>query len=140
MDELARLAETLDLRRTEPASTWAAVGLIAEDLSDTPARLLPDRLLPRCHGPGPGTHGLETPRLGFAVQNLDTLDFPDGSFDALIAIDTLYMPNDLNATLRKMAALLKRAGGWASSTPPAFGAWTASAPRCGRSAPRWAKP
>ena len=49
-------------------------------------------------------------QLDFVVQNLDTLDFPDGSFDALVSIDTLYMPNDLDATLRKMAALLRPGG------------------------------
>ena len=44
------------------------------------------------------------------MQNLDTLDFPDSSFDALYAIDTLYMPNDLEATLLKMKAMLKPGG------------------------------
>ncbi len=44
------------------------------------------------------------------MQNLDTLDFPTASFDALVAIDTLYMPNDLDATLRKMAGLLRPGG------------------------------
>ena len=112
MDQLDRLAEILNLRPDERAlDLGCGIGLIAEYLSE---------------GSGPAFTGIDycpdavaqalertaakRGRLDFAVQNLDTLAFPNGSFDALIAIDTLYMPNDLDATLRKMAALLKPGG------------------------------
>ena len=49
-------------------------------------------------------------RLTFRVLNMDTLDYPDGSFDAITSIDTLYMPNDLDATLRRLMCMLKPGG------------------------------
>lgn len=49
-------------------------------------------------------------RLDFAVQNFDALDFPESSLDAVISIDTLYMPNDLDDTLRKIVSFLKPGG------------------------------
>lgn len=49
-------------------------------------------------------------RLDFQVGNLDQLDFAPGSFDLLVAIDSLYMPNDLNRTLEQMRALLRPGG------------------------------
>lgn len=49
-------------------------------------------------------------RLNFKVGNLDDLDFPPRSFDTLISIDTLYMPSNLDDTLRQMVALLMPGG------------------------------
>jgi ubiquinone/menaquinone biosynthesis C-methylase UbiE len=49
-------------------------------------------------------------RLSFQVGNLDNLPFPPGSFDALISIDTLYMPNNLDSTLAQMRRLLTPGG------------------------------
>jgi ubiquinone/menaquinone biosynthesis C-methylase UbiE len=49
-------------------------------------------------------------RLSFSVGNLDHLDYPPASFDTLVSIDTLYMPNDLDSTLAQMRALLKPGG------------------------------
>jgi SAM-dependent methyltransferase len=49
-------------------------------------------------------------RLDFSVGNLDHLDDLPGPFDLLTSIDTLYMPNDLPATLRKMNNLLAPGG------------------------------
>ena len=112
MEQLARLAETLDLRPTERAlDLGCGIGLIAEYLSDSSGAAFTG--IDYC--PDAVAQALERTvskraRLDFAVQNLDTLDFPDGSFDTLIAIDTLYMPNDLDTTLGKMAALLKPGG------------------------------
>jgi ubiquinone/menaquinone biosynthesis C-methylase UbiE len=48
--------------------------------------------------------------LNFKTGNLDLLDFPDASFDLILSIDSLYMPNDLQKTLKKMVALLKPGG------------------------------
>ncbi|MCL5995192.1 MAG: methyltransferase domain-containing protein [Chloroflexi bacterium] len=48
--------------------------------------------------------------LSFQVANMDSLDFPSGSFSAILSIDTLYMPNDLDATLRTLMAVLKPGG------------------------------
>ena len=49
-------------------------------------------------------------RPDFSVANMDTLDFADESFDTIISIDTLYMPADLEATLRKLMAMLRPGG------------------------------
>ena len=112
MDQLDRLAETLDLRPGERAlDLGCGIGLIAEYLSEgsgaafTGIDYCPDAVAQALE-----RTAAKRQRLDFAVQNLDTLNFPEGSFDALVAIDTLYMPNDLDATLRKMAALLRPGG------------------------------
>lgn len=52
-------------------------------------------------------------RLKFSVGNLDHIDFPDGYFDLVISIDTLYMPNDLRSTLGQMKRILRPAGAMA---------------------------
>jgi ubiquinone/menaquinone biosynthesis C-methylase UbiE len=49
-------------------------------------------------------------RLSFTVGNLDNLPFPPRSFDTLISIDSLYMPNDLDSTLAQMQKILIPAG------------------------------
>ena len=49
-------------------------------------------------------------RLGFAVGNIDALPFAPGSFDAIVAVDSLYMANDLAATVGQMRALLRPGG------------------------------
>jgi len=49
-------------------------------------------------------------QLFFQEGNLDSLEFPEHSFDSIISIDTLYMPNDLGATIQRMVDLLKMDG------------------------------
>jgi SAM-dependent methyltransferase len=49
-------------------------------------------------------------RLAFAVGNLDALPFAPRSFDAIVAVDSLYMPNDLVATIHQMRTLLRGGG------------------------------
>jgi SAM-dependent methyltransferase len=112
MAQLARLLEVLALRPGETAlDLGCGIGLISEYLAQASGA--------NCFGidycPDAIAQALERTsamrkKLNFAVQNLDTLDFPPAAFDALVAIDTLYMPNDLDATLRKMAGLLKPGG------------------------------
>ncbi len=45
-------------------------------------------------------------RLNFQVGNFDHLDFSPGMFDLIVSIDTLYMPNDLPATLSRLQEML----------------------------------
>ncbi len=112
MDQLARLVDVLDLSPGERAlDLGCGLGLIAEYLSaSTGAAFCGMDYCPEAIAQALERTAGQRDRLDFAVQNLDSLDFSDGSFDALTAIDTLYMPNDLDATLRKMAALLKPGG------------------------------
>jgi ubiquinone/menaquinone biosynthesis C-methylase UbiE len=49
-------------------------------------------------------------RLVYQVGNLDHLDYPDHFFDAIISVDSLYMPNHLDETLQKMILLLQADG------------------------------
>ena len=112
MEQLACLAQALDLRPGERAlDLGCGIGLIAEYLAEaTGAGFTGIDYCPEAVTQALERTAAKRRQLDFAVQNLDTLDFPDGTFDALVAIDTLYMPNDLDATLRKMAALLKPGG------------------------------
>ncbi|MBT4331963.1 MAG: methyltransferase domain-containing protein, partial [Candidatus Cloacimonetes bacterium] len=41
---------------------------------------------------------------------MDALDFRKESFDAIIAIDTLYFVGDINKTIQKMKSILKKNG------------------------------
>ena len=143
MDQLARLAEVLAL---QPGRARARPGLRAgpdrrASCGYDRRGLQRDRLLPGGDRPGPGTHRRRRDRLDFAVQNLDTLDFPHGRFDALVSIDTLYMPNDLDATLRKMAALLKPGGRMGIFYSTFLGDVGGDRARlASRRVPRWARP
>lgn len=59
-----------------------------------------------------GEHAIATPecRLTFLVQNMDALDVPAASFDAVIAIESLYFPKDLPATIGGFKRLLRPGG------------------------------
>jgi ubiquinone/menaquinone biosynthesis C-methylase UbiE len=86
-------------------------GFIAEYLSDlTGATFTGIDYSPEGISEAQARTALKSQRLSYMVANMDSLDFPDDSFDAVISIDTLYMPNDLAATLRKLAAMLKPGG------------------------------
>jgi ubiquinone/menaquinone biosynthesis C-methylase UbiE len=49
-------------------------------------------------------------RLTFAVGNMNRLDFAPQTFDAVVAVDTLYYVDDLEETLRQLSLLLKPTG------------------------------
>jgi cyclopropane fatty-acyl-phospholipid synthase-like methyltransferase len=49
-------------------------------------------------------------RLTFRIGNMNRLDLEPQTFDAVIAIDTLYYVDDLEETLRQLKAVLKPAG------------------------------
>jgi ubiquinone/menaquinone biosynthesis C-methylase UbiE len=48
--------------------------------------------------------------LVFQEGNLDNLEYPAHFFEAIISIDTLYMPNDLGSTIHRMIELLNPGG------------------------------
>jgi ubiquinone/menaquinone biosynthesis C-methylase UbiE len=52
----------------------------------------------------------ERGRLTFAVGNMNRLDFKPQTFDAVVAIDTLYYIDDLEETLRQLSLVLKPTG------------------------------
>ncbi len=49
-------------------------------------------------------------RLKFITMDIDTIDFPEKSFDTIISIDTLYFMEDLKDTVLQMKGLLKQNG------------------------------
>jgi SAM-dependent methyltransferase len=49
-------------------------------------------------------------RLSFSVANINRLDLPPESFDAVISIDTLYFARDLAATIGQLKAARTRRG------------------------------
>ena len=50
-------------------------------------------------------------RLKYVVGNMDELSFEEGSFDAVISIDTLYFVESIDATIRELKRLLKPSTG-----------------------------
>ena len=48
--------------------------------------------------------------LKFQEGNFDSLDYPSHYFEAIVSIDTLYMPTDLNSTIHRLIDLLKPGG------------------------------
>ena len=49
-------------------------------------------------------------RLDFALGSMDALEFPRGSFDAIVSIESLYFPKDLAATVGQFKVLLRPGG------------------------------
>ena len=54
--------------------------------------------------------GASAGRLAFTVGTMDALEFPVGSFDAIVSIESLYFPKDLTETVRQFKALLRPGG------------------------------
>ena len=86
-------------------------GLFAELLSDsTGARVWGVDYVPEAIEEALDRTSAKRERLDFQVGNLDHLDFAPGSFELVVSIDTLYMPNDLSATLGVLRSLLAPGG------------------------------
>jgi SAM-dependent methyltransferase len=49
-------------------------------------------------------------RLAFKFGTMDAMEFPDASFDAIVAIESLYFPKDLTATTKRFKELLRPGG------------------------------
>jgi SAM-dependent methyltransferase len=86
-------------------------GLLAEYISDsTGARAWGVDYTPEAIQQALERTAAKRGQLDFQIGNFDHLDFPPGSFDVLVSIDTLYMPNDLPATLRALRNFLTPGG------------------------------
>jgi len=53
---------------------------------------------------------LKRDRLNFQVKNINDIDYKPETFDAIIAIDTLYFVEDLDITISKLKTILKPKG------------------------------
>ncbi len=113
--DMAQIDALVAATRLGPASRaldlGCGVGLITEYLSDvTGAHFAGLDYSPVAIAEAQRRTAAKADRLCFALGNLDDLPFPPHSFDTLISIDTLYMPNDLDATLAQMVELLTPGG------------------------------
>ena len=112
MAQLEALLGVMDLGEGQRAlDLGCGVGMVAEYISDvTGAYVSGMDYIPDAIAQAQARTVSKRERLSFHVGNLDALPFPPGSFDALISIDTLYMPNDLDSTLAQMCSLLSPGG------------------------------
>jgi cyclopropane fatty-acyl-phospholipid synthase-like methyltransferase len=112
MEQLIKLLEITHLNeRSRALDLGCGNGMIAEYLSDiTGARFWGMDYVDEAIRQACERTREKADRLSFKLGNLDCLEYPPASFDTLISIDTLYMPNDLDSTLRQMARLLQRGG------------------------------
>jgi SAM-dependent methyltransferase len=108
MEQIHKLTEIISLKPDSQAlDLGCGAGYLAEYLSDTTGASFwgvdysPEaiqRALARTEG--------KRSRLNFTIGNLDSLDFPNQSFETILSVDTLYMPNDLDRTLERILDLL----------------------------------
>lgn len=112
MDQLGKMLEELDLQPGETVlDAGCGVGTIAEYISDkTGAKMTGvDFAEEAIQWARDRTTG-KRDRLAYDIGNMNALDYPDHSFDAIIAIDTLYFVKDLNAVMRNLKRMLKPGG------------------------------
>jgi SAM-dependent methyltransferase len=112
MDQLNKLIEILALdEESLVLDLGCGAGTIAEYISDlSGARFVGIDYCPEAIQQALERNQSKRDRLSFRVGNMDDLDLPPHAFDAVISIDTLYMPNDLDATLRKVIGFMKPRG------------------------------
>ena len=103
-------------------------GMISEYISDvTGAQMYGIDYIPDAIEQAERRTSPKKDRLEFRVGNLDHLDFPDSFFDLIISIDTLYMPESLDSTVRQIKRILKPEGALAAFYSQFL--WDNNAPR-----------
>ncbi len=112
MKHLQQLLDMLCLKpETRVLDLGCGNGHIAEYISDTTgANVWGIDYIPEAIQQAQKRTEAKEQRLFFKVGNLDCIDFPDGYFDAVISIDTLYMPTNLTETVRQIKNILKPGG------------------------------
>jgi ubiquinone/menaquinone biosynthesis C-methylase UbiE len=112
---MAQLAELLDALRLcagdRVLDLGCGSGLITEYLHDqTGAAFVGIDISAEAIGQARARTRAKRGRLAFGVGNMNRLAFGPETFSAVVAIDTLYYVNDLEATLRQAAGTLKPGG------------------------------
>ncbi|MBX3083641.1 MAG: methyltransferase domain-containing protein [Anaerolineae bacterium] len=113
--EMGHLQQVLDILKLTPESRLLDLGCgngrIAEYIADTTGASVEGiDYIPEAIRQAQARTAAKQDRLRFSVGNLDCIAFPADSFDALISVDTLYMPTDLTETVRQMKHILKQGG------------------------------
>ena len=113
MEQLNTLIETLDLKPEETAlDLGCGNGRITEYISDvTGAKIIGLDFASEVIRTSQRRTADRKNRLTYVVGNMDELAFEEGSFDAIISIDTLYFFEDIEATVRELKKLLKPPNG-----------------------------
>jgi len=112
MTSLKHLMELLDIKPGEKVlDLGCGAGIIAEYVSDqTGASVAGLDYAATAIAEAASRTERKRDRLSFKQGNFNALDYPDGSFDAIISLDTLYWASDLEATLSALKRALKPGG------------------------------
>ncbi len=113
MEQLNTLIEKLDLKPGEVAlDLGCGNGRIAEYISDvTGAKIVGLDFASELIKTAQKRTADKKSRLTYVVGNMDELSFEEGSFDAIISIDTLYFVDSIDATIEELKKLLKTTTG-----------------------------
>lgn len=112
MPQLDKLLETLNLdHNSKILDLGCGIGTTTEYISDiTGAQIVGIDFAEKAIARAQERTNLKRAKLTFEVQNMDTISFPDQSFDTILAIDTLYFVKDLDSLIKKCEKLLKSGG------------------------------
>jgi SAM-dependent methyltransferase len=112
MDHLHKLLEIMPLHEDDHVlDMGCGNGMITEYIADlSGAHVFGIDYIPEAIDGAQERTSHKRHRLTFSIANMDHLDFPPETFDAILAVDTLYMPNDLADTVRQMKTILKPDG------------------------------
>jgi len=111
-EQLDRLIEVLGLTSANRVlDLGCGIGMITEYLSDiTGATIVGVDFADAVIDMANRRTEMKRDRIAFSVCDMNQLDFPPSSFDTIIAIDTLYFADDMNATVSAMKRLIGDAG------------------------------
>ncbi len=109
MEQLNTLTEQLNLKPEETAlDLGCGNGRIAEYISDlTGAKITGLDFASELIKTAQKRTADRKDRLTYVVGNMDELAFEEGSFDAIISIDSLYFVNSIDATIKELKRLSK---------------------------------
>ncbi|MBT3754902.1 MAG: class I SAM-dependent methyltransferase [Candidatus Cloacimonetes bacterium] len=112
MEQLNKLLELLEIDEHQKIlDLGCATGTITEYISDiTKAHIVGIDFADTAINWAQERTKEKQDRLKFITMDMNALDFPKESFDAIIAIDTLYFVGNINKTIQKMKEILKENG------------------------------
>ena len=112
MEQLNKLLELLEIDEHQKVlDLGCATGTITEYISDiTKAHIVGIDFADTAINWAQERTKEKQDRLKFITMDMNALDFPKESFDAIIAIDTLYFVGNINKTIQKMKEILKESG------------------------------
>lgn len=112
MEQLELLLEVLELApKSNVLDVGCGTGSTTQYLSDrTGARFVGIDISEPCVVRALQLAQASPDRLAFEVGTMDAIDFPSASFDAVIAIESLYFPKSLATTIGQLKMVLRHGG------------------------------